>query len=127
VSVTLQRLVQEWIEEAERIRSRYRDESLAALCEAHARELAAALRTSLDEEVTLSRAAELSGYSRSHLRRLMDQGVIPNVGEPGSPRLRVGDLPFRPRRMTADRAVHARRGAPDNRQVTRVVGHCRPT
>jgi len=110
VSLSLQRLVQEWLEEAERIRSRYRDESLAALCEAHARELEVALRTSLDEEVTLSRAAELSGYSKSHLRRLMDQGVIPNVGKPGSPRLRLGDLPFRPKRMTTDRVVHVELG-----------------
>lgn len=105
MSIALQNLVKEWQTEAERIRRRYQDESLAGLCEAHARELDAAMRRSLDEEVTLADAAELSGYSKSHLRRLMDDGTIPNVGERGAPRVRVRDLPFKPARMTADRAV----------------------
>lgn len=122
MSVPLQSLVSEWLEEAERIRRRYRDESLAGLCEAHARELDAALRTSLDEEVTLAQAAELSGYSKSHLRRLMDEGTIPNVGEPGAPRLRVGDLPFRPGRMTAGRTLRMqsepRRPKPGVRRIS---------
>lgn len=104
----LLRLVAEWRAEAERIRRRYQHDGLAGLCEAHADELEAALKAAAGREVTLAEAAEMSGYSRSHLRRLMDQGEIPNVGRPGAPRLRVSDLPMKPRRaggLGAENAV----------------------
>jgi hypothetical protein len=105
MSVMLQQLVREWRDEAERARRRYADESVARLCEIHAQELEAALRSSLDDQLSLGEAAQLSGYSRSHLRRLLDNGKVPNVGRPGAPRVRICDLPFRPGRMTADRAL----------------------
>src|SRR5690606_33516388 len=107
-------------EEAERIRRRYHDESLAGLCEAHARELDAALRTSLEEKVTLAEAAGLCGYSKSHLRRLMDQGRIPNVGSVGQPRLCIGDLPYRPGRMSPERAVRIKTEKRPKRGVRRI-------
>lgn len=107
MSQPINALVKKWRNESETLRYRYSDERLASLCESHARELEVALRTSLSRQVTLNRAAEISGYSKSHLRRLMDQGTIPNVGEPGAPRVRVSDLPFKTGKMTTGRLLRA--------------------
>lgn len=105
MSQPLLTLAKSWREEAQIIRRRYTDEQLATLCEVHALELETAVRTSLDEPLTLNEAARRSGYSKSHLRRLMDIGRLPNIGEKGAPRVRLGDLPYRPQRMMPDRAV----------------------
>lgn len=59
------------------------------------------------QTLTLAEAAEASGYSQSHLGRMVAEGKIENAGERGSPRVRRGDLP---RRAPARRAVH---GEPD--------------
>lgn len=98
-----------WREEAQRIRHRYTDDRLARLCEVHAEELELALAREAGREITLDEAAQISGFSKAHLRRLMDGGVIPNVGGPGAPRVRVGDLPIKAGRasaLTASAAFH---------------------
>lgn len=104
----IEKLIHNWKEEAEVVRTRYRDETLASLCETHARELEMALRQSDEEAVSLRRAAEISGYSYSHIRRLMDGGTLTNVGEPGNPKVLVGELPIKPGRGAGS---HARRAA----------------
>lgn len=43
--------------------------------------------------MTLTQAAEVSGYSDDHLGRLVKDGIIPNAGRPGAPRIRRGSLP----------------------------------
>jgi hypothetical protein len=48
------------------------------------------------EELTLSAAAALSGYSRDHLARLIREGAIRNAGKRGKPRIYRIDLPIRP-------------------------------
>jgi hypothetical protein len=114
-------LIWQWREEAERLRHRYGCESLACLCETHARELEAALRSSQDEHLTIAEAAEIGGYSRSHLRRLLDSGTIANVGGPGRPKVRVGDLPFKVRRRPAERPLQRpARQAPSSTGVRRI-------
>ena len=55
------------------------------------------------EVLTLEQAAEESGYSYSHLQRLVSTGEIPNLGKPGSPRVRRAALPTKP----AHRSVRA--------------------
>jgi hypothetical protein len=105
--MTLHELVSAWRNEAARLRGRYSAEELARLCEMHAQELETALAVSLDEQLTLDQAAERSGYSKSHLRRLMDDGTIRNVGEAGAPRVRLADLPFKTGRAPASRALSA--------------------
>lgn len=50
-----------------------------------------------DDELTLTAAANLSGYSTDHLSRLIREGSIPNAGRKGSPRIRRSDLPIRPK------------------------------
>ncbi len=48
------------------------------------------------EPLTLEQAARKSGYTLDHLSRLLRDGTLPNVGEPGSPRIRRKDLPRKP-------------------------------
>jgi hypothetical protein len=49
------------------------------------------------DELTLTAASALSGYSTDHLSRLIRDGSIPNAGRRGSPRIRRADLPIRPK------------------------------
>jgi hypothetical protein len=54
-----------------------------------------AVRKQLDRLLTLTEAAEMSGYSADHLGRCVRDGMIPNAGRPNSPRIRRADLPLR--------------------------------
>ena len=49
--------------------------------------------------LTLREAADLSGYTVDHLARLIRKGSIANAGRRHSPRIRVADLPYRPKRF----------------------------
>lgn len=53
------------------------------------------------DELTLTAAAAISGYSTEHLGRLLRDGTIPNAGRKHSPRIRRSDLPIRPKRRVA--------------------------
>lgn len=92
---TLEELARSWLNDADTL-DRYADERGAELCRMHARELREALREGLDEPLTLSEAAELSGYSEDHLRHLVAGGTVPNAGRKGAPRIRRGDVPVKP-------------------------------
>lgn len=89
-------LAAQWETEAETL-ARYRDERGAATCALHAAELREAVQAVGDELLTLADAADLSGYSVSHLRHRVADGTIPNSGEKGSPLIRRADLPVKPR------------------------------
>lgn len=93
----LNTLAQQWRKEATQLRQRYSLESLAQLCETHAQELTAAISHHEAEMLTLRAAAEHSGYSTSHLRALITNGTLSNVGRKGSPRLLRGELPYKAR------------------------------
>lgn len=49
-----------------------------------------------EEAISLAAAAQESGYSSSHVARLIREGRIENVGRPHAPRVRRGDLPRKP-------------------------------
>lgn len=68
----------------------------ARLCEEVLADFESVLAQEDDVALTLTEAAELSGYSPDHLGRLVRQGTIPNAGRPGAPRIRRRDLPIRP-------------------------------
>jgi hypothetical protein len=59
-------------------------------------ELADALEVGDEEEVSLAQGAVESGYSISHLRRLIAQGKLQDVADTGPPRVRRRDLPRKP-------------------------------
>ncbi len=87
-----------WREKAKRLR-RYSDPAANAWEDA-ACELEAAFAQWQLEALTLSEGEAESGYSRATLERMLSDGKIPNVGEPGAPRVRRCDLPRKPGRGT---------------------------
>jgi hypothetical protein len=103
----LSALAQQWRKEAGLLRERYGLDSLARLCEVHARELTEAVGRHEAELLTLSVAAEYSGYSTSHLRALIADGTLSNVGRKGSPRLLRGELPRKAREAEPERREKA--------------------
>jgi hypothetical protein len=52
-----------------------------------------ALHGAEERTVNLTMAARLSGYSATHLGRLVRDGKLPNAGRPNAPKLRLCDLP----------------------------------
>lgn len=56
-----------------------------------------------DTLLTLREAAGRSGYSVDHLARLVRQGSILNAGKKHAPRVRLADLPRRPKRFGESR------------------------
>ena len=50
------------------------------------------------EALTLAEAEAESGYARSSCERMIKDGKVENVGEPGAPRVRRCDLPRKPGR-----------------------------
>lgn len=91
----LSELAAGWREDADRFRE-YGADRLATACEKHADELEAAAGATRLDAVTLEEAAEIGGYSYSHLQHLVAEGTIENVGEPGAPRIRRCDVPVKP-------------------------------
>jgi hypothetical protein len=72
-------------------------QSAPAVLRRVADELERALAEREFEELTLQQAAEESGYSYSHMQRLVSEGELPNVGSLGAPRVRRCDIPRKPR------------------------------
>ena len=89
-------LSEEWRRRAQTLR-RYGGDAPAAALDACAAELDAALHRQDYSILTLTEAAEESGYSASHLGRLVRDGTIPNAGRPGAPRIALKDLPLKAR------------------------------
>lgn len=88
-------LVATWRAEAATFRQ-YGEERLAIACERHADQVEAAAAAEEFEVVTLEEAAELGGYSYSHLQHLVANGALENVGEKHAPRIRRCDVPRKP-------------------------------
>lgn len=88
-------LVDRWRAEAKLLRRRGADPQ-AAVLEGCADELEHELSAGDREELTLARAAMVSGYSVAHLRRLVADGELRNVAATGPTRVRRGDLPRKP-------------------------------
>ncbi len=72
------------------------DERAAAIWERAAEMVEGSLRRSGLERLTLPRAALESGYSVDHLRRLIDEGTIPNASVDSSKAILRTDLPRKP-------------------------------
>lgn len=85
-------LAAEWRDRAKELR-RYGAEEQATTMKACADDLEEAWRVWQTEPLKLEEAAEESGYSYSTLQQKVASGEIPNIGEPGRPRVRRQDLP----------------------------------
>ncbi len=84
-----------WRADATRLRAWSCDDQ-ATILERCADELEARVMEWADEPLTLSDAAQESGYSVQHLRRLVTQGLLTDVAESSQIRVRRGDLPRKP-------------------------------
>ena len=88
------------------------------------RDLAAELETALRngdlDTLTLTAAAQRSGYSREHPGRLVREGSIPNAGRPNAPRICLADLPRKTGYLPQERV---RTDIPDTskRQIVRSI------
>jgi len=67
----------------------------ARLCEEVIADIRLLIKTQGETVLSLSGAAEISGYSREHLGRLVKDGKLANVGQPGAPKVRRIDLPMK--------------------------------
>ena len=70
------------------------------------------------EELSLRDAAEESGYTRSHLKRLLREQAIPNSGNEGETRILRSHLPKKPGQGVAP-PVHS--GPITRTQVARAI------
>jgi len=93
---TPEQLPAAWATEAATQRELYANETAARVLEGCARRLAAALRASGDECLTLGEASHESGYSERRLRQMIAAGDVPQAGRKGVPRVRRRDLPRKP-------------------------------
>lgn len=89
-----------WLEEAVRM-ERYGASAQARVLKECANDLERAMKAVADRLLSLSEAADASGYSADHLGRLVRQGRIPNVGRRNKPLVREGDLPRRAAKLDA--------------------------
>ena len=92
VSTELRQLAENWRSEAERLRQ-LEAAGQAAAFEQLANELEATLATWETSSLTIREAADCSGYTEDHLRRLVRKGHIPNAGRKNSPRIARRHLP----------------------------------
>lgn len=90
----LDRLAERWKADAERLRQ-YGADAQARAVERCMEDLEQAREERRFETLTLTEASEVSGYSYSRLQEMVGEEVE-NVGEPGAPRVRRGDLPRKP-------------------------------
>ena len=85
-------LVAGWQREATGLR-RWGATAQAEVLDRCAADVEQALRDQGAELLSLTEAATASGYTPDHLRHLINDGKITNLGRKGAPRLRRGDLP----------------------------------
>ena len=86
---------------AKEFREAFGDEPRARSLEWAASKVEQALRDESDDLLTLSEAAEISGYHPDSLARMVRDGQIPDLRPPkskGMIRIRRGDLPIKPGR-----------------------------
>lgn len=96
----LRRLAEEWKTEAERLRERYSDGRLAALCEAYAQELMLMMDEWVTKQVSLTEAKNICGYSVAALSRQVSRGKLRNYGREKAPKVRICELPMKPGYMS---------------------------
>jgi hypothetical protein len=91
--MTIDEAISAWSAKVEVFRNFHALVDAQVLCEAFVADLRAVLVSPDQDLLKLTEAAERSGYSREHLGRLVRDGVIPNAGRPGAPKIRLKDVP----------------------------------
>lgn len=91
-TLTPNSLAERWRADAETL-ERYEDFRTGKVLRGCADDLEMAMRSVAGEALSLKEAARESGYSADRLGHMIAEGLIPNAGRKGSPRIRRGDLP----------------------------------
>ena len=104
VEAVVSSLLERWSTEVEILRGRGCEEAALHLGTCVA-ELETAATTVQDEALDLPEAARESGYSEAHLRRLIAEGRLAAVCDPGPIRVRRWSLPRKPGTRTGLRRV----------------------
>lgn len=113
----LRSLIQQWTADALVLR-RYGDERGACIRQMHAEQLEDALQELQWQAVSLDVAEGESGYTRGHLRRMLNEGTLPNAGTAEDPRILRCNLPRKPGHGIAAARRH---GAYSRVQVARAI------
>ena len=113
-------LARQWRDEAETLR-RYGSDPSAVALEACASALEEAVSHEAEAPLTLTEAAERSGYSAEHLGRLVRDGKIPNAGRSGAPRIAGRDLPIKPKNRLPAVAPALSSGEITNRRIVQSI------
>jgi hypothetical protein len=90
--VTIPERIRAWRQDATVLR-RYGDTRAADLLDRVAAELEADTQAAQGARVSLADAVELTGYTRGHLRRLVVDGKLRNIGTDGNPEFLAAELP----------------------------------
>ena len=124
VTQNLRSLADRWREEACRLRM-LEAHGQAASLELAAKELDAQIALSRSELLTIREAAEESGYSEEHLRRLAREGElqVERNGAKSRMRIRRGDLPTKRRGDGRSKSEHVDYDADeDARSIAKAMG-----
>lgn len=92
----IQELPDSFRQTAEYLREHAASEQAACAWEKAAEKLEEVFKNSKLELLNLEEAEVESGYTRSHLKRLIREGVIPNSGGESEPRIQRRHLPRKP-------------------------------
>jgi hypothetical protein len=97
-------ILERWIARRDELERLHASVDGAKLCEDVVNDLEKLIVAREEATVTLTEAAEITGYSTDHLARLVKNGRIRNAGRKYRPLLMLRDLPVRPR-LIADTAA----------------------
>jgi hypothetical protein len=123
MQVYTQELADLWRQHAALLR-RYGAEAQAAVLDQCAADVEAELRERDSIRVSLERAVEITGFSRSHLRRLWRNGAkVRKLGTEDSPEFQLSDLPRKPGYVPQNKRLAAGETIPVNSmsQVARAI------
>jgi len=89
-------VIERWTEEADLQRRRYLEEGRAHHIMSMIQDMEEALEAQHEEVLSLDEAADESGYTEGHLKRLIREGRIPNAGSDADPAILRRYLPRKP-------------------------------
>ena len=98
-------VVERWTSRRDELKLLHASVDGATLCEVVLNDLDELLTSRGEETMTLAEAANLTGYSKDHLSRLIRTGQIRNAGRKHRPRVVVRDLPLRPRNIAGSKGT----------------------
>jgi len=93
---------------------------LESVCDEFLADLGEIEQAQTREKLTLEEAAEESGYSADHLRRLIRAGTVPNAGRRHAPLILRANLPRKPGHLRAEQ-LGIINAASSREQIVRAV------